>query len=858
MYHAARERDPDQRSAFLERACAGDESLRLEVETLLAEDVGVESFLEKPALETVAEVFSQDLRESWIGRKLASYDVLSLLGEGGMGEVYLARDTNLGREVALKVLSKAVATEKDYLRRFEEEARLASSLNHPNIVTIYGVGKEEGDLTFIAMELVRGRTLREMLLDGAIPLRKALDLAFQISDALAAAHASGIVHRDLKPENVMVTAEERVKVLDFGLARRQSGVVSDALTQNDIVHSSTLTVAGAILGTVGYMSPEQAGGRIAGHTADQFSFGAILYEMLSGRRAFERDTAVETLSAIIREHPPSIRSFIPDVTEPLQQVVDRCLAKDPAERYPETRELATQIRDIRDRTALEARPYPTLHFNRRRVMWLSATAALGAVTGLAGWKLWPHDTGIRSMAVLPFETSTQDEDAEFLSVLIVESLIRQIANLRLLRVLPRNAAFSFKGKNVDPIAAGQLLGVDAVVSGTVARRAGKLHVTAELTSVHTRTVLWGDTYDEDEADVLGIEDKIAEKIVNMGIRLELSGDERIQFARHPTDNHEAYELYARALYHQDREQEADYVIARDLLEKAVEKDPNFALAHLALARNHTIMAVDGYARPAEMWPQVYRYTRKALDLNPTLLEANSGLAAEAFWSKWDWRLAEQYYELAWRAPVNGESMGWVFLRRAIGRYDGALELVRKARIADPLNLMWRLREAALLSESGKLEAGSELYEKIIHDEPADARAFFGLAETRRAQKRFDDAIALIRRGTELDADGGQLPDVLEEALSSAQGAEGHRQVERVLAEMELENLRNRVADGYVSPLDFARVHARLGNKEEALSYLDAALKERSPGVVFLKVDRTWDNIRDDARFQDAIQRIGFP
>jgi TolB-like protein/Tfp pilus assembly protein PilF len=559
-----------------------------------------------------------------------------------------------------------------------------------------------------------------------------------------------------------------------------------------------------------------------------------------------------------------------EVPETLQQIVDPCLAKTAAERYPETTELAAQIQLVRDRipagrsgevkivTTPAAGSLPAVQLNRRRAIWLGGTAAAGAIAGLATWRLWPQDPRIHSLAVLPFETVSQDEDAEFLSVLIAESLIRQIAGLRSLRVLPRNAGLSFKGKNVDPIVAGQLLDVDGVVSGTINRRSGRVHITAELTSVRTKAVLWGDTYDEDERDLLLVQNKIAGNIVNTGIRLQLNNDERAQFGRRATENREAYELYARALYHQDKEQEEDYVIARDLLERAIEKDSKFALAYVALARNHTIMATDGYARPAEMWPLVHRYTQKALELDPTLLEANTGLAAEAFWSRWDWQSAEHEYEIASGAPVNGESMGWIFLRWAIGKPDGALELTRRARMADPLGLIWRLREAALLAQVGKLDESAELYQAITHDESMDARAYFGLAETRRAQRRFDDAIALIRRGSELDTENGQLADPLADALSAARDADGYRRVEKVLAEMELESLRNRSLEGYVSPLDFARVHARLGNKEDSLKYLEAALKEPSPGVVFLKVDRVWDNIRDDSRFQDAIKEIGLP
>ena len=284
---------------------------------------------------------------AFAGRQLGGYEILSLLGAGGMGEVYRARDVKLGREVALKVLARSAGSDPAYLQRFEEEARLASVLNHPNIVTIYGVG-EEGDIAYIAMELVRGRTLRELLAERALRIGEVLDLAAPLADALAAAHASGIVHRDLKPENVMVTSEGLVKVLDFGLAKHPVRLDSLDHAQDDVATRAALTHDGMILGTVGYMSPEQAAGRPAGLASDQFSFGVILYEMFCGRRPFERDTAVETLSAIIREQPPAIQTVNPGVTFPIQQIVERCLAKKPGDRYAKTRQLANELREIRD------------------------------------------------------------------------------------------------------------------------------------------------------------------------------------------------------------------------------------------------------------------------------------------------------------------------------------------------------------------------------------------------------------------------------------------------------------------------------------------------------------------------------
>jgi len=343
IYHAALERENASRAAFLSEECAGDEVLRQEVQSLLDFDLGDDAFLERPALEEEAKDLAEALEESVLAeRSIGGYQILSLVGTGGMGEVYRARDLKLGREVALKVLARVPAGGLTDVRRFEEEARLASGLNHPNIVTIYGVG-EEDETAYIAMELVAGRTLRELLTHKPMPVTAALDLAVQLADALAAAHASGIAHRDLKPENLMVTPEGLLKVLDFGIAKLL-GAANRPLEAAGSPHTqgaqTPWTEPGMILGTVGYMSPEQAAARPTGHTSDQFSFGAILYELLSGERAFRRNTRVQTLNAIIREQPEPIQNLNAEVGIALRDVLARCLAKNPADRYSDTRDLA--------------------------------------------------------------------------------------------------------------------------------------------------------------------------------------------------------------------------------------------------------------------------------------------------------------------------------------------------------------------------------------------------------------------------------------------------------------------------------------------------------------------------------------
>jgi eukaryotic-like serine/threonine-protein kinase len=839
-YHAAVERRGAEQTALLDELCAGDAELRLEVQALLDTDRRAAIFLERPALEEEANALAREQGPSLTIRQLGGYRVLELLGAGGAGHVYRAKDLKLGREVALKVLVRSAAGDADYLRRFEEEARIASGLNHPNIVTIYGVG-EDDELLYIAMELVRGRTLRELLAGGALPVQKALEVAAPLAEGLAAAHHGGIVHLDLKPENVMVTPEGLVKVLDFGLAKRQTPQMQAGFIED-----------GMIRGTLDYMSPEQAAGRPADGASDQFSFGVILHEMLSGTRAFERATTHETLAAIIGEPPRSIDDLHSGVPAALQQVVGRCLAKDPANRYADTRVLAVALRRI----AAQAAPN-TPEMTRRRAIWLGGAVAVAAVGGVATWRLWPRGLAIKSLAVLPFMNAAGDEETDYLGDGITESLIQRISRIPSLRVIARSTVFNFKGKAVDPLGVGRRLGVDSVLSGTVARRTGRLLITAELVDVTTGAQLWSNTYDRAAADVLLVQDEIASAIVDEGIRVRLSGDDRSRLARHPTDDPEAYELYLRAVHQHRQENERGYLSARELLQQAIARDAKFALAYAALAATYVVMAVDGFERPTDVQQHVNRNVRQALALDPDLANAHAEAASEAFFFNWDWAGADREWKTAMRSR-NGDFepdslLGYSLQRWALGRPDEALELARTARGMDPISPTFAVREADLLFHTGQLDASADLFEKVIHDEPDDPRPYFGLAEVRRAQQRFDDAIEARRKGRAAAGD-----DVSQEQLPAAGGAEGFEQSGRMMARVQLDALRIRAAEAYVSPLDFARAHAQTGEKDQAFGYFPAAFADRASGLVFLKVDRAWDPIRDDGRFLAAVERVGLP
>jgi len=856
LYDAALERAPADRAAFLDDACGENSALRNEVESLLDFENAAEGFLEKPALEEAAKALEAD---RWtFPERIGGYRVHSLIGAGGMGDVYRATDVRLGREVALKVLTRSAAGGPASLARFEEEARLASVLNHPNIVTIYGVG-DEGDAAYIAMELVRGQTLRDRLAAGPLPVDAAVDLAVQLADALASAHGADIVHRDLKPENLMVTPEGRLKVLDFGLAKRHLSDAAGPVAVMDAARarsgapalsptsgSPEVTKTGTVLGTVGYMAPEQAAGSPATSASDQFAFGAILYEMLCGQRAFRRSSPEATLAALLREEPERVEKVNPAVPSSLGRIVARCTEKEPAARYASSQDLAAELR--RSRSELGLRTGTT----RRRVLWLGAGAVAVAATAVSYRFLRPVP-GIQSLAILPFANASSDVSVDYACDGLTDELIRAIGALSPIAVKPRSAVLHFKGGRVDPVSAARQLAADAVVTGSVARKGDQLIVTASLLRA-SGARLWGATFERPLTEVLFLREDIAGAIADHVIP---SQGGRRRLSANPTTDPAAYELYLRGIHSWHETTEAGYLEARKLLRLALARDGRFALAYVALATTYSVMAVDGYEPPKEAWAQVTQNVRRALDFDPELPDAHSEAAAALFFFQWDWAGSQQAFERAMSSRGGGFVPNFLVARAlqewALGRTEQGLRFIRRARVLDPLSPTFIVREADYLLQLGQLESAAGLYLRVIGT-GADNGAWAGLAEVRRAQGRFDDAIEARRRGLEAAND-----DSLRAAFVNARGEEGWRQIEKAAVRQELEALRQRSSDGgYTSPLDYARAYARIGETERAFSYFEDAFRDRSPGLVLLKVDRVWDSIRRDPRFAAAVRRVGLP
>ena len=590
------------------------------------------------------------------GTRLGPYEIVAPIGAGGMGEVYRARDSRLGREVAVKVLPQAVASDGERLRRFEQEARSASALNHPNIVTIHDVGHTDG-VSWIAMELVDGASLRQLLAGGALPSKQALSIGAQVAAGLAKAHGAGIVHRDLKPENVMVTSEGLVKILDFGLAKSAPPLADGS----QVLTATQQTSAGVVLGTVGYMSPEQATGKSVDYRSDQFAFGAILYEMASGRRAFQRATTVETLSAILKEEPEPLASVGPAAPEALTWIVGRCLAKEPEERYQSTRDLARDLADARDRTSgiAPASARAPLRGGGRRAAIVAAALALAAVAGLLVWRgrsTAPAPGAVQSLAVLPLKPLGGDASDEALGLGIADTIIRGLSGAGAIPVRPLSAVRRYAKSDTDAVTAAKELRTDAVLEGSVQRSAGKLRVSVNLLRVGDGSSIWAESFDVPASEVFEVQDAVADAVVSR-LRLHLNPNQRDLLKKRFTQNAEAYQEFVVGASEQGKAgpgwgaEHLQEAIRR--FERAVALDPGYALAHASLAG-------------AYLWRDLF------FEPGAGYLEKGKRAAAEA--ERLDPRLAETHmfrYQLAWSHYQNFD-------------LPGALRELRAAEALDPL------------------------------------------------------------------------------------------------------------------------------------------------------------------------------
>ncbi len=764
-----------------------------------------------------------------IGTSLGQYQILGTLGSGGMGDVYRARDIRLGREVAIKVLPENLAKDPEMLNRFEKEARALAAISHPNILAIYDFQTNTA-VKFAVMELLEGETLRKRIIRTTLQEEEAVKLAVDIIEGLAAAHSKGIIHRDLKPENIFITSSGIVKLLDFGLARVDKTTTPE---EEDFLPTrwATETKPGMIMGTIPYMSPEQLRGDKIDNRTDIFSFGCVLYEMLTGRSPFYFGTMAETMAAILRDNPAEVTTSIKKKFPEVYPIVARCLEKDLDRRFQSAKDLSLALK---------------LNLTSSTV-WRS-----GATRSTSSQKPQKAQTRRRSkaldsLAIMPFSNASANPDAEYLSDGITESLINLLSQLPKLRVMARSTVFRYKNKEIDPQEIGQQLNVRAVLTGRVVQRGDLLNISAELVDVEDGSQLWGERYQRKFEDIFDLQDQLAEQISEK-LRPKLSGEEKKRLVKHFTDNTEAYQLYLKGRHFWNKRTTDQVKKGITYFQQAIDLDPRYALAYTGLADSYILLGSYEILSPKDAFLTAKAATTKALEIENSLAEAHTSLAFVKHRYEWDWDAAEKEFRLAISLNPNyATAYQWysTFLL-TLGRFDEALQMIKRAQEVDPLSLIINTGLGMVLYYSGRYEEAIIQYKKVIEMDENFAPTYFDLAWFYMHKGKEEEAVAMAEKAFFLNGEKD-----LAKTFSQAYKMGGIT----TLLKGWLQTLQEEGKHGYSSPYRHTVVHLALGDREMALTELENAYKDRSNGIAWIKVDPTLDPLREEKRFIALLEKM---
>ncbi len=842
LFQQALSETGETRGAFLAEACGDDAELRYQVEDMLAADEEETEFLAEPPGDIAADALQGCQQPSFIGQTLGEYRVLARLGTGGMGEVFLAEDTRLRRKVALKLLPPEFASDAARLTRFEREACAVSALNHPNIVTVYGLGQVE-NVIFLATEFVDGTTLRDAMISGPLPVYRVTDLGLQIALALQAAHAYGLVHRDIKLENIMVRRDGLVKVLDFGLAK-WTGTESALRDLHQI--GSRETTPGLIVGTPRYMSPEQARGLPVDCRTDLFSLGAVLYETLAGRPAMQGATASDIIASILTRDPEPLATLRPDCPRTLIDVISRALQKDREKRYSSATEM---IADLRSVTTARTKSRNASFRNALRLNWRAVTvAAVSAalVIVLILFLRGSPNSVIDSVAVLPM-VNEGGPSLQFVADGLTDSLIGDLSEIPNLKVSSRAAAFQFQHQRPDPAKAGKLLNARKVLAGGVSQRADRLLIHLELVEAKTNRRIWGERYTTIWNDLLGVEGAISGEVVRkLKVRLTRNTQEELQ-KRHDV-RPEAYRLYLRgqsALYGPTQ---ADLEAAVLYLHRALETDSSYGPAAVDLANAYVALA--DYISPREAMPKAREYALKAIELGGATSGAHAALGLVKLLYDWDWQGAA--HELNWDTPLNPHGVEafscYLHYRDAVQRTSETEKTMASLLARDPLSA-WMNHEMGCASFYARhYEKAIEQFWRTVKINPDFQIAYVNAGRTFVQQRKYREAISTLEAGRKIDPN---WPLMLSE-LAYAHAAAGNHEVARqILTELELLARRR-----YVDAVPLALVYLRMGDRGTAFSYLDKAYTDRSSSIPWVRAEPRFDPVRSDPRYLGLLKRIG--
>jgi len=745
------------------------------------------------------------------GVRLGPYEILAPLGHGGMGEVYRACDVRLGRDVAIKVLPAALATNADARARFEREAKAIARLSHPNILSIFDFGTQNG-VAYAVTELLKGATLRHA---GPASPKRAIEYTLQMARGLGAAHDKGIVHRDLKPDNLFVTADGHLKILDFGIAKWTEPSPGDEAQTRSLV-----TDPGTIIGTVDYMSPEQIRAQPADHRSDIFSLGVVLYELLSGQHPFKRESIAETMAAILSEEPRSWGRFVPPA---LDRVVQHCLEKRPERRFQSAHDIAFALEEATMTVAGSS----------------SGPAAQGASIA-----------AVDSLAVMPLVNESASSETDYLSDGLTDSLIDSLSQLPRLRVMARSTVFQYKDRGLGPQQIGKELGVRAVLSGRLIERRDSIVVHVELVDVGDGTRLWGKRFNRPLVDLLAVEEEISREICD-NLRITLSQSESDRLARRQTENPEAHQVYLKGRYVWSRwKTPAGMKTSIGLFERALELDPLYARAFAGLADSYSVLGNVKALPPDEAYPKAKTAAQQGLAIDDTLAELHTSLGfIHRMWD-WDWEAAEAAYQRAIALnPGYATAHRWYsHLLSGLARHDEALVVGRRALDVDPLSLIIRGAFGDVLFYARRYEEAIRLYRDTIQQDPEFLPGHTDLARAYELAGRYEEAISEFRIAQALVSKGPPEPS---SGLAHVYAQMGRREEALAIVGELLETARS----SYVSPYGIGSIYACLGEKNAALDWLEKAEAEHDQTLVWVKVHPRLDGLRGEARFQRLLARM---
>jgi serine/threonine protein kinase/Tfp pilus assembly protein PilF len=841
VYHAALHIGPDRRSAYLEDVCAGDEGLRREVESLLSYDEAAECFIEEPAIQVSARQMAEERSARFIGQQIGSHRIVSRLGAGGMGEVYLAEDATLDRKVAIKFLSVDSQTDEKASERLIREARAAAQLDHPNVCAIFEVGRFQ-EQSFIVMQYVEGETLASRIKRGPFEPAESLDIAIQICGALREAHSHGIIHRDIKPQNIMVTARGQVKVLDFGLAKLEQNEMS---APPEAKMEAMLTQPGTVPGTLPYMSPEQLRGEALDARSDIFSLGVVLYEMLTERRPFEADAPAEAINSIFEDEPPSLPESTAHAQE-MQPIVGKCLEKNRELRYLSARDLEDDLtgvlRAIKPDYMTTKRIAAGSKSFARRLRWsLVAAGSLLIVAVVSMLFMRRPGAAVDSLAVLPFMTDAAEPNLEYLGEGIPERIINKLSELQNLKVVARASSFKFRSGDVETQLVGQKLAVRAVLSGRVSRRGDNLVISAELVDVKDNRHLWGEQYEVRESNLLGLEERISQTISEK-LRLRLTGPEKERLARRATINPEAYQLYLKGRAYFGKLTPDSIQKALSQFQQAVHKDPAYALAYVGMADCYSHSGKSAEARSA---------VTEALGLDDSLGEAHASLGVVKWIYDWDWKGAEAEYrrgiELNPNSPFAHHR--YALLLGTSGRHDEAIREARRAQEIDPVSPDISVASAQAYVLAHNYDEAEQDLKKTLDMEPGFQTALGLLAVVYDRTGRYREAVEEYQQIIKRNANIPLVRANITLQVARVYARWGNRaDALRILKEIS--------GRPDVLPYSVAQVYAALEERQHALEWLDKAYETRDASLLNLKTDQTFESFQREPRFVEVMSRVG--